>query len=205
MIPLTLGNNQFVLYLVKMFISLAQRLVQVLSLRIRMGEKKQGKIPRGFRHLKIFFSRLVDLRSIFTSFRLRLRLRLWLWCPTTTTAKTVTCNALKATLPWVIGINSGGTRSTSRNDLSARPSPARKPFPTRKTCAATGDPFIQKSRTCASTANMSNAITAAMVRTMDFHVKTTLIGTRKLTYAHEHEMTTPNDQDMRDHNYQRIY
>lgn len=101
MISLTIRMNQLVLYLVKMFNSLAQRLVQVLSLRVRMGQKKHGKISLGIRYLKIFFTRLVDLRPIFPHFRL--------WCPTTTT-----CNALNATRSWVIGMNSGGTRSTTK-------------------------------------------------------------------------------------------
>lgn len=184
MISLTIRMNQLVLYLVKMFNSLAQRLVQVLSLRVRMGQKKHGKISLGIRHLKIFFTRLVDLRPIFPHFRL--------WCPTTTT-----CNALNATRSWVIGMNSGGTRSTTRNDLSALSASAGRPFPTRKTCAATRDLFIQKTRTRASTANMSHASTAAK----GFHVKTTLTGTRKLTCAHGNEMTTRNNRDSRDHNY----
>jgi hypothetical protein len=198
MISLTIGMNQLVLHLAKMFVSLAHYLVRILSLQ---GCKRQTKIPLGFRYLKIVFSKLVDLRPTFSRFRL--------WCPTktttTTTAKIVACNALNATLPLAIRINSGGTRSTTRNDSSAPPAPARNPFPTRRTCAVTRDPSIQKSRTCASTANMSHAITAAMVRTKAFHVKTILFGTRKFTCAWGNEMTSPNDQDTRDHDYQRMH
>lgn len=95
MISPALGSNQFVLYPPKMFLSVAQRQLQIPSLLIRMREKKHGTTPLGIRlgirHLTIFFTSLVELRPVFSGFRL--------WNPTMTATKMFFCNALNVTVP----------------------------------------------------------------------------------------------------------